>query len=71
MHYGGLSYAAGYLAKWELFMSQIERTASTAAYMISQVSSQSDYLYCCPFLFCLSDRGHQTYELMPISSGES
>jgi hypothetical protein len=43
MIYGDLSYATGYLAKWELFMTQIEGVASRTAYMSAQGNHERDW----------------------------
>jgi hypothetical protein len=43
LHIGDLAYATGYLAKWELFMDQIEGVASSTPYMVSQGNHERDW----------------------------
>lgn len=43
MHYGDLSYATGYLAKWELYMQQIEDVASRTPYMTGLGNHERDW----------------------------
>lgn len=43
LHIGDISYATGYLAKWELFMDQVEEVASRTPYMISQGNHERDW----------------------------
>eukprot|EP00928_Gymnodinium_smaydae_P062366 TRINITY_DN46250_c0_g1_i1.p1 TRINITY_DN46250_c0_g1~~TRINITY_DN46250_c0_g1_i1.p1 ORF type:complete len:615 (-),score=36.57 TRINITY_DN46250_c0_g1_i1:199-1995(-) len=43
IHIGDISYATGYLAKWELFMDQVEEVASRTPYMVSQGNHERDW----------------------------